>query len=1405
MSSFVQQFDSVPQFWQFIRGLRSDDLLVELIQNELDANASHTTIAFMPDRLVCHGDGDSISQDGWLRLAYVMGAGDQVERKQFRIGIKNHGLKACFCLGDEIILRSAGLKMIQTLHKDGESSHPSPGTLSEPVLDRTAPLTGCSVEVPYRRRKLVVMKGEPLTLDPPDDESLEAIFRKACDQLASRLLGVVRPGIRDQYTLRLSHHALGAVELHWKARRPRSLVGRGQRRFLIFRRECITASDVSDIPASAIYEQACTFRIPFPPGQRPEISEFFKRDKRSFSAEIAWVTNKSGIPRSTVGIRRYPIGFDVNSESALTGVGVHYSAPFISDAERHGISQIDSRNGYIDDACKDALVDIMASYLLHRHGARAMVLYLPGRHPEDDLLRDLLNRTIERRALPIRHRALRATKRSKRIALGPRGTSRDGLRRIVLPMYTWDRNSVSPLLSKICPSEEDQIDRAVPSVILSCLSECSYSTDAKFSDIPITFDENDVIERLQPRIEAQFFPWKDESDWRKTLGDPSICSTYLDVAYETIANGKMESELDVLQKTYVADERSMAQPLAELFGAVRLPPNLGVADHVPILHPKLLDHRLLRKPAWKPKLFTLDNFLDNTELETASPEERELFWNWLRKDWRNVKRQTLIRICALPVWPSSYGCLVTLDALCEPRDARVASILGDAIIRPSHKIKNAGIVRESARRSISFRNEPTRDEIERFLSTRLDRFPRDRQLTLGERREFHELENDLATLAASTPSVGGYLGGLSEEYGTALAKDGSLKLPQSLVRDDGRHMGLHPLDRHVIDRPNRTVGELNGWAPRVETSARQIVEALREDGDRHEAHIPRLAEYVKQAKREGISTTALTNLSCIPVNGQLRSPDELALRGHRNFWGDWKIEIPMTHISPEVQRVYRTVGVVGGSPDPASSRRFFQWLASQHADVILKHTDQILRHINHKRGPHAWSDDFPSVPFIPVESAGCSVRLVTIAESVKSRSKVVIPDFRVLEEEIRQDARGLPVEMAIVQSRRVGEAITSRLREFGLRTLSGYAGDPLQVVGVGAEALVPNSEFRRILDSLQSGLTGRQLQKRLSTLDLDTSVNALRGNWRQRLAGVRDAKTAVLVTATYRLGRRRFSVTVDAKLDEESGTLWIRSDSDHRSAFFDVVADRIFEEPKKYFGLVLEKAYKIEFRDWNRQERDDEVASPDHDSNHETANHEVVVEGPWATSGVHSIPNRQSVSDLPDPGPIPPGYGTISSVGRNTRRTSRTYSEDEKSQIEDLKKKHYAWHCQACIAGISPKKLAPLSSYVAISENRRRIMDAHHCDHVNAGGSRHAGNIVLLCHYHHRELGDAITRSEVTRALAQAGGRRLTFGSEDGVSKTLDGSVVTIHPPQRQNAVSLFFTKDHADFWLSKATEDALI
>ena len=466
----------------------------------------------------------------------------------------------------------------------------------------------------------------------------------------------------------------------------------------------------------------------------------------------------------------------------------------------------------------------------------------------------------------------------------------------------------------------------------------------------------------------------------------------------------------------------------------------------------------------------------------------------------------------------------------------------------------------------------------------------------------------------------------------------------------------------------------------------------------------------------------------------------------------------------------------------------------------MKHTDQILRHISHESGPAAWSGAYPSVPFIPIES-GASLRLVTQAEANKNRSKVVIPDFEELEDVIRQSAGNWPVEMAIVESRKVGEPITAQLRAFGLRTLSDYAGEPVQVIGTEKEVSVRTIDFNCILSSLHSGLKGRQLQKRLSKLDIDTSENALRSNWRQRLSSVHNIKISASVNAVYRLGRRRFWVPVDGRLDRESGTLWLRSDLDLLSVFFDVLADHIFQEPKRYYGSALYRAYEMELRERYPRRHEGEIELPEDDDIYEIVSQGGTHRGTWETSAVHSVPNRQPLNNLPEPGPIPSGGGTISSVSRNTRRTARTHSADENSQVDDLKKNQYAWHCQACIAGMDPKELAPSSSYVAGSENRSQIMQAHHCDHVSAGGARHAGNIILLCRYHHLDLGDAVTRSDITRSFDRGSIRRLTFTSDNGVSKSLRGRVVTVHPPQRQKPVSLFFTKDHADYWLTMATE----
>ena len=255
-----------------------------------------------------------------------------------------------------------------------------------------------------------------------------------------------------------------------------------------------------------------------------------------------------------------------------------------------------------------------------------------------------------------------------------------------------------------------------------------------------------------------------------------------------------------------------------------------------------------------------------------------------------------------------------------------------------------------------------------------------------------------------------------------------------------------------------------------------------------------------------------------------------------------------------------------------------------------------------------------------VEYEGGRVQLVTRADATKSRSKVVIPDFEELEEAIRQYPGRRPVEMAIVESPRVTEPVTARLREFGLRTLSDNVGEPVEAVGTGKDNPTRHFDFRRILDSLQSGLKGRQLQKRLAKLDLDTRQGALRSNWRERLASVQEIRTADSVTAIYKLGRYRFPVAVDGKLDKGSGTLWIRTDSDLRAVFFNVIADHVFERPKKYYGSILDLAYKMDMRERYPLENADGVQPPEDVETDDTTSQDSGDSSPSATSGIHPVP-----------------------------------------------------------------------------------------------------------------------------------------------------------------------------------------
>jgi hypothetical protein len=78
---------------QFLSELSTFDLVVELVQNDLDAGATRTELSFFRDRIECLGNGAGIDAKGWKRLAVILGAGTAVQPKLDGIGSKNHGLK----------------------------------------------------------------------------------------------------------------------------------------------------------------------------------------------------------------------------------------------------------------------------------------------------------------------------------------------------------------------------------------------------------------------------------------------------------------------------------------------------------------------------------------------------------------------------------------------------------------------------------------------------------------------------------------------------------------------------------------------------------------------------------------------------------------------------------------------------------------------------------------------------------------------------------------------------------------------------------------------------------------------------------------------------------------------------------------------------------------------------------------------------------------------------------------------------------------------------------------------------------------------------------------------------------------------------------------------------------------
>ena len=187
-----------------------------------------------------------------MRLSFIRGAGKSVPGKRLRMGVKNHGLKTCFTIGNEIVIDSDGTLSKQTLYRNGADHPPAPATFKEPVSDARAPTCGCRIEVPYRTTALVTTYGEPLEFSAPDEQSIDDMFRQACVDMPGRFIGVIRPDVRKSYEIELRHHRLGSVRFLFRCAAVRKVRG-GQ----IFGRFCTVRGDASAAPGIITRDCIC--------------------------------------------------------------------------------------------------------------------------------------------------------------------------------------------------------------------------------------------------------------------------------------------------------------------------------------------------------------------------------------------------------------------------------------------------------------------------------------------------------------------------------------------------------------------------------------------------------------------------------------------------------------------------------------------------------------------------------------------------------------------------------------------------------------------------------------------------------------------------------------------------------------------------------------------------------------------------------------------------------------------------------------------------------------------------------------------------------------------------------------------------------------------------------------------
>ncbi|AZV18962.1 hypothetical protein [Mesorhizobium sp. M7A.F.Ce.TU.012.03.2.1] len=1342
---------------QFLREVSLVDLVVELVQNDLDAGATRTWIEFGEQGLVCEGDGEPLDAKAWARLESVIGAGGDIEAKRDGIGSKNHGLRSLFRLADRIGIQSAGLRSDLTLRGDLARPKRFKPAFWPRQDDRGAPRMGTRIIAPYRTMAIKVPDGDNTTLHPPEPKLIDDLWRGAVDDAPERFVSASRPGAPWRYTLRLSRYGQGVVDFTFECA---ALAGKSRGLWL---RTCRVQQD-GGTTRTVLRRHALRYRCKI--GDGGKVPRLFRAGGRIWG-ELNWKVDQAGRPLPDRGRLRYPIAF--TGREARSGHGFDVSAAFIAGRSRHDISA-DARNDELLQQGRDAFA-AAGQLLAHSYGTRATGL-LRGLETRDldypaevAILKEMVaggglcSAVFGKEAVPALkgHRVLQT------------GAT------IVLPVADDTRPATLRTVAALGAAVGDILHPDTPAFVREHLLGLShgeaairrFGIDDAARQVLIT--ENSADDRIADIIVKRTAAALQALDARRGAGGiPG------DLADDLMGNGILPT----------FDGRTVPWKRARRLD--RVPPTIPGVQAPPVVHNTVSYSNVLLKGTLAVKDFRLDEYLSTLNFEPTQQVTRRKFFGWLDENALTLKAITLRRIAEKPVWPGSDGQHRVLDAYCYPKARTLRQLLASSIIAPAAStvalIESSKLPAKSPR----LRGEPSDEELLGWHSAELATVKS--ELDLGAARaRLDELERSMTWVLDRYPSISIRLGHAHETLSQAgeMVAVSALHVPSPATAACG-------LPATSLTRQRSTALYLRlGARPRPTPAA--ILTALRNDPDPQKLFV-RLEAY----KRGQGDLFLLAAEKILTVDGIVRAADECAFVGEPDFWGEWKVGITADGVADH-HALLSQIGVTRARPTKDLSVGFFDWLSNQSRAVQQRHHPKIDRHWKEpSTGPVAWIGANQDVRCIPVTSAAKPFELVGLSTAMRTSEGICLDDFP----EIRDAALASgKLRLTLIKAPGSRSPILDLLAGVGVRSLRALVGSPRAVGGIGSVELV--SDLTVELSSLQ---TKRRLAEFRARLPLNgVAIADLRPEWQKMLKAIAGVRSRPKLSAVYRLFGRDYEVPVRSGIDRDTRLVLVAADSDRLHEMYEVIAEYLFKPGKMNAWGLLRAARdrrQLEFLATGIEETEEETEEGDKETEEDDQETSDANIGGDVEKG-HGLSAAKLTPVLPDPKPLPP-ISTATLVPRPKRKgalartpSQGTQSLEEEDQKRALKQEHYGYHCQACLGAMEVLKAAPPGTYVFAPGYRQRFLHAHHVQHRQNGGALGAGNLLVLCEYHHRLFGDQLSRALVLAGLAEATPLKRAFPVDEAGERLRRRSGLLARtalsaPPFEAR---LYFTEEHAAAW----------